>query len=420
MVSRHQIFKVDYHQVVSMLTAQEVAARLGVKLDTVYAYVSRGALSAHHESGTRQSLFAAEDVEALARRGRPRRGSRPAALDLVVETGLTTIADDQLRFRGRDARTLARTSTFEQAAHWLWTGQEEPASRRWEPYPVTLPELEFARDRVRVTVIMASTHEPLRYDLSPSAVIASAERMIATMVSTVAATEATPAELVLDGDGPTIAGTIAGHLWPRLSPKEPTPGLVATLNAALVLLADHELESSTVAARVAASVRSNPFSVVIAGLGVIAGPLHGAASTLVHRMLADAIDRGPRKALAAALEAQGQLPGFGQRLYPSGDPRAKLLLPMIDAASPPAAIYTAAHDLIDTAWRHSRLQPNADFALGYLSTVAQMPATAGETIFTIARTAGWIAHAIEEYAEPPLRFRARAVYRQPQHSVQPR
>ncbi len=178
-------------------------------------------------------------------RGRPRKGSRPAALDLVVETGLTTIADDQIRFRGRDARTLARTSTFEQAAHWLWTGQEEPPGRRWEPYPITLPELEFARDRVRVTVIVASTHEPLRYDLSPSAVIASAERMIATMVRTVAVTDAAPVELVLDDDT-AIAGTIAGHLWPRLSPVKPTPGLVATLNAALVLLADHELASSTV------------------------------------------------------------------------------------------------------------------------------------------------------------------------------
>jgi citrate synthase len=128
-------------------------------------------------------------------------------------------------------------------------------------------------------------------------------------------------------------------------------------------------------------------------------------------MLADAIARGPEPAMASALEAHGHLPGFGHPLYPDGDPRARFLLDMIKTASPGAPAITAAGALTGAASRHSRTEPNIDFALAVLATTARMPVTAGETIFTIARTAGWIAHAIEEYAQPPLRFRARAVVR---------
>src|SRR5580693_7176277 len=135
------IIKVDYHQVMPGMTAQEVAARLGVKLDTVYAYVSRGVLGAQRQPGSRRSLFDSEEVETLARRGRPRRSSRPSALDLVVETGLTTIADHRIRYRGRDACTMARTLTFEQVARWLWTGRDEPPVIPWEAYQLSLPEL---------------------------------------------------------------------------------------------------------------------------------------------------------------------------------------------------------------------------------------------------------------------------------------
>jgi citrate synthase len=408
--SVRSIIKVDYHQVMSGLTAQEVATRLGVKLDTVYAYVSRGVLSARREPASRRSVFDPEEVEALARRGRPRRSTRPAALDLVVETGLTTIVGQQLRYRGRDALVMARTGAFEQAAEWLWTGRDEAAVLPWQGYPMSLPDLAHPRDRIRAAVVIASASQPFRADLSTTAVTASARALIASMVSAVpAGPGARAARLVLDSGRGPVRGSVAGQLWNRLTDGRPAPGLVAALNAALVLLADHELASSTLAARIAASVRADPFSVVLAGLGPMAGALHGSVSALAHQVIADAIARGPGPALAAALDTYGQLPGFGHPLYPDGDPRATLLLHLIDTATPGAPGLRAACALMHAARRHSRTEPNVDFALGVLSTVGQMPATGGETIFTIARTAGWIAHAIEEYTEPPLRFRARAI-----------
>jgi len=396
----------------TVLTTQEVAMRLGVKIDTVYAYVSRGVLTAHRRDGSRLSRFDSDEVERLARRGRPRRSSRPTALDVVVETDLTTIVDQRILYRGRDATRLARTHAFEQAAEWLWAGSDAKPFEPWQAYEMALPELAHPRDQIRVGVVMAAANAPFRADLSPAAVTSTARSLIATMVSAVPArADARAARLVLDGDRPPLRGSIAGRLWARLGSTRPKPGLVGALNAALVLLADHELASSTLAARVAASVRADPFAVVLAGLGALAGPLHAGASALVHEMLADAGARTPEAALASAIERHAHLPGFGHPLYLDGDPRAKLLLDMMAAASPGASVLHAAHDVIRAARQHARAEPNVDFALATLSMIARMPPTAGETIFTIARTVGWIAHAIEEYAEPPLRFRARAIQR---------
>lgn len=394
------------------LTAPEVAARLGVKIDTVYAYVSRGVLTAHRQDRSRLSQFDSDEVERVALRGRPRRTSRPAALDVIVETDLTTIVDQRILYRGRDAARIAPTEAFEQAAEWLWTGQEIDRVDPWQAYEISLPELTDPRDRMRLAVVMAASKEPLRADLSADAVTSTARSLIATMVAALPApADARAARLVLGGDRPPVRGSIAGRLWRHLSSTRPTPRLVAALNAALVLLADHELASSTLAVRVAASVRADPFAVVTAGLGALAGPLHAGASVPAHEMLANASVQTPQAALATAVQRHGHLPGFGHRLYLDGDPRAKLLIEMIAAAAPGAPGLHAARALIRAARQHTRVEPNVDLALAILSTVARMPPTAGETIFTVARTSGWIAHAIEEYSEQPLRFRARAIQR---------
>lgn len=382
------------------MTAQEVANRLGIKLDTVYAYVSRGVLSTRRDTRSRRSFFDSTEVESVARRGRPRRTTRPAALDFVVETELTTIVDQRLRYRGREVIRMAQDWSFEQAAQWLWTGTESDEPNVWDGYAIHVPDLPNARDRIRAAVVISSAAEPLRSDLSTPAVANTARALIAAMV-----------DAIPSGKEP-IRSSVAARAWSRLSPRRPTRDMVAALNTALVLLVDHELAASTVAARVAASARADPFSVVLAGLGPISGPLHGGASTLVRQMLDDARTRGGEAALAVALERHGFLPGFGHQLYPGGDPRSKLLLHVLRRIARDAAPVSAADELISVAWRLRRIEPNIDLALAALTAVARMPADAGETIFTIARTAGWIAHAIEEYGEPPLRFRAHAVPRQ--------
>jgi citrate synthase len=176
-----------------------------------------------------------------------------------------------------------------------------------------------------------------------------------------------------------------------------------------VLLSDHELATSTLAARVAASARADPFAVVLAGLGAVSGVLHGRAARGVHELHLRARSSSPELAVAHAFDETTGFFGFGHPVYRGIDPRAAFLL---DALA--RAMKREDRALLDAVRRAgsktSGAEPNVDFALGALAFAMAMPVGATEAIFAIARTAGWIAHALEEYGESPLRFRARAVY----------
>src|SRR5215469_8160461 len=102
------------------ITAEAAARRLGVKRATLYAYVSRGVLVRRRAPAGRGSLFDAAEIEKLARRGRPRRA--PGGAELVIESALTEISGDRLRYRGQEVTALAVTRSFEDVASLLWTG----------------------------------------------------------------------------------------------------------------------------------------------------------------------------------------------------------------------------------------------------------------------------------------------------------
>ncbi len=188
---------------------------------------------------------------------------------------------------------------------------------------------------------------------------------------------------------------------------------MAALDAALVLLADHELATSTLAARVAASTRANPFACVLAAIGAVSGPLHGRAAIGTHRVLAEALATGnPGAAVEGALEAGDRIPGFGHVLYEGVDPRATLLLEHVDTVAG-AEVATTIEAVRRIGTDATGAAPNIDFALGALALAGSMPFGATEGVFTIGRTAGWIAHVLEEYEERPLRYRPRAIYTGP-------
>lgn len=418
-----------------LLTTEEVARRLGVKKATVYAYVSRGLLGSRRNADGKESLFAEPDVAAfVARRKRP--GAMPDAP--AIHTGITLITGEELFYRGHNARVLAGTASFESVVTLLWTS--ELAHVPLEPDPelralaeaVTAPLPAGARstDRLRVAVAAIAAVDRLRFDTTPAAVIARGRTILGTMVA------ALPVRA-----HPPRGQALADALWCRLTDRAPTPAGLAALNAALVLLADHDLAASTFAARVAASTRAHPYAVIQAGLAALDGPLHGAASDLAFGLLTEVMrSRDAVGAIADRLRADGWLAGFGHPLYPAGDPRAAALLGMLTeapavtvppaatgspvaAGSPPApaapgslavtgerAVRAAMADAMAAMARHSGAAPNIDFALAALALLHGMDADAGETIFAVARTAGWIAHALEEYADEPSRFRPSGRY----------
>ncbi|MFD8705029.1 citrate synthase [Kitasatospora sp. NPDC059648] len=411
------------------LTTQQVAEQLGVKVETVYAYASRGQLSSERAPGGRGSTFDAREVAELAARGR-RAPVRPpagesAAVDrpgaeawpggpVTVRTGLTLIENGRLYYRGRDAVRLAAEHGFEAAVAWLWgQGTDAPVSLRVPPATAealtraaaALPDGIRLPDRLRIAATVGAALDPLRFDLREQTVLAAGSALIAGMVEALPRTAPDP--------GPDA--TLAARLWSRLATTAPTPEALACLDRALVLLIDHELAVSTVAARVAASARAHPYAVVSAGLGATDGPLHGAASPLAQRMLAEVLADGAVPVVSDYLRTGRAIPGLGHRLYPDGDPRAVALLDAVARLDGGAAVVAAVAEVEAAAGPAGRpaLRANIDLALAAMALTAGLPAEAGEVVFAVARTPGWLAHAVEEYREEPLRMRARGSYTGP-------
>ena len=389
----------------AVLSTAETARRLGVKPQTVYAYVSRGLLSARRDG--RRSCFDPTEVERLAQRAR--HGGRAGALEVVVDTELTLLdPDGRLYFRGRDATELARFRSFEQVAALLWDAGDAQAP--WEAPAEPLRVCRAAQDglpanarpveRLRVVAAAAAALDPLSDDRRPAAVRAVGRTLIATLVDALT-------ELCGPRDG-----SIAARLWSRLCDAPPSPAQLQAMNAALVLLADHELAASTLAARVAASAWADPYLVVLCGLGALGGALHGASAGAAEALLA-AI-RSPDHApavLGERLRSDARLPGFGAGVYRDRDPRADALLALLRRAADRERM-AVADAVVAIAGRQEGPAPTVDFALGALSDGCGLRTGAAEAIFSVARVAGLVAHAIEEYPHR-LRFRPRAAYTGP-------
>jgi len=360
-----------------LVDAQTAASRLGVDVRTLYAYVSRGSLRRLPGPDGRSSRYDTDDVELLAQRSRPRTLPRPAAsIDLVIATRVSTVTDGVVRYRGKDVLELvAAGEPFERVADLLWGGPPGPWSG---PARDQGAELACGRDvpvlrRFAITVAMM----PDAGGSSPD--WAAFGRQLVECLA-----------------GGKEADGIACQVWQRWSPLRPAGARVRALNTALVLLAEHELALSTLSVRVAASARATPGACVLAGLSTLSGALHGGAPRALHEMLA-----------TRAAGGQPDLPldavAGGHPVHRHGDPRTA---PLLDAVY---GFATAAdRDLIESAAQEMAAAPNVDFALGALTYAARMPPEAASAIFAIARIAGWIAHAAEEYGEPPLRFRGRA------------
>jgi citrate synthase len=251
---------------------------------------------------------------------------------------------------------------------------------------------------MRWALVVCGATDPLRSDLRPVAITRAARRCAAALSDVVG-------EAPRAGEG--AGSSIATRLAARLTASAVVPA--AAVNAALVLLADHELATSTMAVRVAASVRADLYDALAAGLATLAGPLHGGASQQAYELLVVAERDGVARALNETLREQGRLPGFGHTVYKSGDPRFSALLALAEPLLREDR-RALVREVMALAGAHDVPLPNCDLALAALSWGTGMPPDTGRTIFAVARVAGWCAHYLEELTERPLRFRARAVY----------
>lgn len=372
-----------------MIGATEAARLLGVTKPTLYAYVSRGLIERRTAVDGRTSLYPRDQIEQLAGRRRDRAPAERPSIDVQITSAITQLDDEHLRYRGQDAGDLVGQG-FESVASVLWSGRPGDGahwSASHDDLDRCLAVVRIASaDALDALTLSAATLSSRSAAAVPSGADA-ARRLIAVAPS------------VLGGPR---RGTVAERFTAAYVPA-PSDELVAAVDTALVLLADHELASSTLAVRVAASVRSDPFAALQAGLAVVAGPLHGGASATAAALVERALTRGAAGVVADVLDRGERLAGFGHSVYRRGDPRVGPLLDAIRTIPGATEVTDATDAVIAEAGRRIAHLPNVDLALGALLVAGGLPVEA--PLFAVARLAGWGAHYDEELAERPVRFR---------------
>lgn len=374
------------------MSRDEALAKLGARPQTLYAYVSRGRIGMRPDpADPRRSLYRADDIALLtSRRERGRRASAIAESAMTwgepaIATAISTVIHGRLVYRGEDACLLSERATLEETAGVLWA-DAGPIS-----FAPQSTETLRAGGKAAAFAALARLAADGRPSLGRSAaqLHADAAMAIGSLVSALGA----------------ASGPEPVHL--RLAKGWPVPDAgVEAVRRALVLLADHELNTSTFTARVAASTGAPLAACLLAGLSALSGPRHGgAAEAAVAVFLDDAARIGGADAVALWLTQGRPLYGFGHPLYPHGDPRAKALLAAIDCDE------TAAR-LRDAVFNATGRQPDIDFALVALTRAFRLPPDAPFRLFAIARSIGWAAHAVEQVLAGNL-IRPRARYEGP-------
>jgi citrate synthase len=392
-------------RVTSWVAAEEATKLLGVSRATLYAYVSRGHVRSEPVPGhPRQRRYAREDVERLRSRAEERKNPEKAAEHAlrwgvpVLESAITLIANGHLYYRGQDAAELARTRSLEDVAALVWTGAFESDVFDTPLHVVaggqSAIDLPFVT-RAQSILPLVAARDPLAFDLRPKAVAQTGWRIVNLLTSVAA-------------ESRELADTVEATLVRTWTPEK--PHAVDLLRATLILCADHELNVSAFTARCVASAGSNPYAVVLAGLAALEGTKHGGATERVAAIF-DELRRARdlRKALADRLRRGEGIEGFGHPLYPEGDPRATLLMELLGEHFPKSKELAFARNLASEAQAVLGEQPTIDFALVVLARVLALPHGAPLTLFAIGRTIGWIAHAIEQYAQNTM-IRPRARY----------
>lgn len=421
------------------LTALEAAAFLGVSRATLYAYVSRGKVRSFPVPGTGQGRarwYALEDLERVHTGSEARRGHGPAAWGAlsfgapVLATRLVEIQSAGPAYRGIPVLELVRRgASFEAVAEYLWRGGEFPVARpkfwgslpdaranRWfDSVRAILDELRLGR--VQGTPLgLLLRWLPELYALDASSVLSTpateherGRRLVVALVLGLASRHGKRAlARVIGAQGKqSLAALLCAALGAKVTPRA-----CAALDLALVLSADHELNPSTFAARIAAGTGASLYACVIAALATLSGPLHGGACDRIEALASEVA--GSRAGVGSVLLSRARrgdaIPGFGHPLYPEGDPRAGPLLALARELGPANPRLRVLLSSVRSMAKSAQQRPNLDLGLVALAAALGLAPGSATAIFAVGRCAGWIAHVIEQRESGAL-LRPRAQYR---------
>jgi citrate synthase len=361
-----------------------------------------------------------------------------AGLEDVVATSsaICFIDGDRgiLSYRGYDIHDLARFATFEETCYLLWHGrlptraqlgdlQSQLAMAR--PLPEAILRLmrmlppSDGMDALRTLTSALAHYDPDVADNSPSASYRKSVRLTGQLASLVATWGR-----LQQGGNPVAPDPAMGHaanFLYMLSGNRPNATAVRTMDISLTLHADHELNASTFAARVAAATLSDVHSAIVAGIGALKGPLHGGANAEVMKMLLEiGADAPPERVDAyvrGKLARKEKISGFGHRVYHTEDPRATHLRRMskeLGDRAKSSKWFEMSERIEGIVRGEKKLYPNVDFYSASAYYTMGISLDLYTPIFAVSRVSGWTAHVLEQYANNRL-IRPRAEYIGPAH-----
>ena len=409
----------DRSEYVSAAKATEL---LGIKPQTLYAYVARGWVRALSQAGTRQKRYALSDIERLRARSEARAGHGPAAAaalrwgEPVINSSITELTPHGPRYRGMLAVDLARKEcAFEATADFLWSGLWNEGTRYWNPLPVPETFLRLVHDytvgvesaalhgKLAVLTQLLSDTQEGNAEAELGSAAAAGRQILHVLAGAFGMLRQAPFIEVRPGE--SIASLILRALDVR-----PQSWHEDALNMALTLAADHELALPTFAARAVASSGSDLNACVVTGLVSFNGPLTtGEGQTLEHMVAASPSKNSLKEQIANACRQGRQMAEFNHPLYPHGDPRARFLL---DYLKTRAHLPDKAQRLLEALDESvAELDVALSFPAGLtaLQVALGLPARSGGALYLLGRVAGLVAH-VQEQRLAGFFIRPRAKY----------
>jgi citrate synthase len=349
-------------------------------------------------------------------------GNRGLEGAVAAQTKVSSIDGQRgvLAYVGYDILDLAEHSSYEEVVYLLHN-YELPSRSELDELRTTLAKEraphEFLGELIRsvaaemhpmsvlrTIVSAAQAYDPEGRDYSSGANLRKSYRLVAQIPSLVAIDHRV--RKGLDIPEPREDLNLAGNFLWTLQGREPDPAMVDDLDTILVLYADHTLNASTFAGRVAAATLADIHAAVTAAIATLQGPLHGGAIEEAKAML-DEIGTPERAEqwVKDRLAAKQKIMGFGHRVYKTWDPRATVLRGIAERVADAAgqrALFETAERVQETVIAEKNLYPNVDFYTGTIYAAMGIPSDLFTCMFAVSRVAGWTAHIREQYADNRL------------------
>lgn len=357
---------------------------------------------------------------------------------VAVNSGISTVDGEagKLTYRGYDIRDLATQSAYEEVVYLIWKG-ELPIQSQLTPFSRQLAEARSLPDAVpsamrtfpkrahplealRTAVSIAGMHDPDAHSNDEAANLRKATRLTAQIPVMVA-----DWHNLRQGRRPVppkTTGSTAENFLYVLTGKTPSPVAARTMDMIFILHADHEINASTFATRVAVATFTDLHSAITAAIGTLKGPRHGGANEDVLALLLEIgdpsraesyimrkLETRARMSREERAKPENRIPGFGHPVYKVDDPRAGVLREMarqLSAEAGTTKVFDTAVKVYETMHRETDLPVNVDFFSAVVYHALGIPIDLCTSIFASARISGWCAHAMEQYHDKLIRPRA--------------